>query len=245
MPKATVNDHWRPGLDHRGIRWEVTVSFALGVYDVFASGIPGAIYLTLGVYITTRFGLLDLREVTSLGTIPLTIVAVVLSFFLGSATYRLGELLDHILPGAKGREVKEIVEPFLHRCPQAVGRPFVEADPYFLNSGIQLYNQGTALEIARLRSTGLMLRHSVPPLAAASAIALGEFFFHPQKWQAIIASLFLGLLAWGALIQGREFARWSRWKTLETAFWINDIDGALSHSTETSGAQEDSGPPPV
>lgn len=220
------------------------MSFVLGVFDVFAAGIPGALYLAVGVYIATHVGLLHMREITSLGTIPFTLVAAVLSFFIGNATEKLGNLVDRILPGAKGREVKEIVEPFLHRCPQAVGRAFVGADTFLLYSRIQLHNQDTAFEIARLRSTGLMLRYSVPPLAAASAIALGEFFFHPQKWQAIIVSLFLGLLAWGALIQGREFARWARWKTLETAFWINDVDGALSHSTETSGTQENSGPPP-
>lgn len=219
------------------------MSFALGVFDVFAYGIPGAIYLTVGIYIATRVGLLDLPHTTALGTIPLTLVAAVLSFFMGQATYKLGDLLDRILPGAKGRDVKEIVEPFIRRCPQAVGRAFVEANTFVLYSKIQLYNQEAALEIARLRSSGLMLRHSAPPLAAASAIALGEFFFHPEKWKAIIASLFLGLLAWGALMQGRQFALWARWKTLELAFWITDIDDALSHSIETSGDSTNSGPP--
>ena len=84
------------------------------------------------------------------------------------------------------------------------------------------------MEIARLRSSRLMLRQSALPLAVTSAVALGEFFLHPQKWQAIIAFLVLGLLAWGALMQERQLAIYAQWRTLEIAFWIEGIDDALS-----------------
>jgi hypothetical protein len=69
-----------------------------------------------------------------------------------------------------------------------------------------------------------MLRHSAPPLLAGAAVALVEVAAGDHRLPALAAAAVLALAAWGGIARGREVGQWALRKTLEVAFWMDDVD---------------------
>jgi hypothetical protein len=198
------------------------MSFALSVFDVFAYTLPGGLYLTLAAYLVVRFDWFDLTEWVAANLLPSFVVGGIVAFLVGHVTYGLGRAVEHRLPGRRTSPDEAGRRRFLGRCPDAAGRRFVQVDSFLLFARIQLLHPDVALEIARLRSTGIMLRHAALPLAAGAVVALAEVAASDERLVALAAAALLAPAAYGALARGREFAEWAHAKTLEVAYWLDD-----------------------
>jgi hypothetical protein len=198
------------------------MSFALSVFDVFAYTLPGSLYLTLAAYVVARLGWFDLSEWVAANPFPSFVIGGIVAFVVGHVSYGAGRWLDHRLPVRRGREADATRRLFLARCPQAAGRPFLDTDSFLLYTRIQLASPDVGLEIARLRSTGLMLRHSAPPLFAATAVALVEVGAGDHRLAALAAAVALALSTYGSVARGRELGQWAHLKTYEVAYWLDD-----------------------
>ena len=203
------------------------MSFALSVFDVFAYTLPGGLYLTLAAYVVARLGWFDLSEWVAANLLPSIVVGGIVAFVLGHVSYGVGRWLDRRLPVRRARDADATRRLFLSRCPQAAARPFLGTDTFLLYTRIQLTSPDVGLEIARLRSTGLMLRHSTPPLLAATVVALVEVVAGDQRLAALAAAVALALAAYGAVARGREMGQWAHLKTYEVAYWLDDAPAAL------------------
>lgn len=93
------------------------MNLSLGVYDIFATAIPGSLYLLAGVYVSIRFGWLDADDLLGIDT-TVAIIGVVL------ASYLLGQILG---PGLRKlveqvpwwRASSEPASPRPHRPPES------------------------------------------------------------------------------------------------------------------------------
>jgi len=204
------------------------MSFALTVFDIFAYMFPGGVYLSVLAYVGARLGWLPLAQLGSSHLLAVGIAAAILAYLIGHLSYGLGRALDARLPGWGRRTPDNTLDLFLRRCPQAAGRPYLAAEHFLLLSAIELHDQEAGLTIARTRSQGLMLRHLVPPLIAATGVAVIELVVGTNRGLAATALVLLSLGAYAAMARGRELAEWARLKTLETAFWIPAIDETLT-----------------
>jgi hypothetical protein len=197
------------------------VTFVVGIYDLFAYTIPGALYLGVFAYLGARMRWVDPVAVGRVPDLVLTIVVVLASYVLGYLTYPLGSQLGQVLPRRRERLPRK---EFLSRNPQAKGRPFVSVDSFLLLSGIQLHDREAAIEILRLRAAGLMLRNAAPALLLGFVIAVVEVFTSRSHWFAGVLAALLAVGSASLLVQSRRLAYWASLKTLELSFWIPGID---------------------
>ena len=197
------------------------MTFAVGVFDLFAYTIPGSLYLALFGYLATRLHLVDAGVVGRTPVLLLVIAVVVLSYLLGYIGYPLGYAANRIVPKRTKRHPRQ---EFLDRNPAARGRDYVRADPSLLLSAVELHDKEVAAEATRLRASGLMLRNSASSLGLACVAAIVELIFGSKLALAAgCAALFaIGFLS--LIIQGRRLSHWAHLKTLELCFWLPDID---------------------
>ena len=202
------------------------MSFALGVFDVFAYMLPGSLYVTVVGYVLVRLNRWDVLPWLAANVLTAVLLAAVLSFFVGHLSYGFGRWANRLVPGYERRGVGGVRADFLRRNPTAAGRRYLELDPFLLLAKIQLSDGEVATEISRLRSFGLMLRHSFPPLSALAVVCVVEAVAAPShRWPALAGVLLFGASAYGALSQGREKMEWAVTKTLEVAYWVEGADG--------------------
>lgn len=202
------------------------MTFAVGIFDLFAYAVPGAFHVAFLAYLASRLNLVDLGRVTSMPAALLVIVIVVLSYVLGHITYELWALVDKVLPGNKGR-ARLTKERFLARNPQARERAFVDADWALLRIGISVHDKEAAAHIERLMSQALMVRNLTLPLAFGFVAALVELAFSGHRLAAGCSAVVLAAGVAGAYLEGRTLLRWAHLRTLETCFWLPDIDATL------------------
>jgi hypothetical protein len=149
------------------------MSFTLSVFDLFASAIPGSLYLAVFAYISIRLGWLDLGMVQQLNTTVVLIGAALASYLLGHIAYPLGLFMDRTLPPwIKG--MPEMGRKFLARVPVPKAKLLLRADHFLLLAAAEVRAREAAIEVSRLRSNGIMLRNTVPALILASAVSLVE-----------------------------------------------------------------------
>ncbi|MFC3452800.1 hypothetical protein [Amycolatopsis speibonae] len=201
------------------------MNFVIGVFDLFAYTIPGALYVAFFGYLGTKLHILTVASVAGVPTVVLVVVIVVLSFLLGYLAYPAGDALERIVPRRRDRNP---VEVFLKRSPAAKDRAFLKENPHLLLGALQLHDKEVAVDITRLRASGLMVRNCAPPLLFGAVAAIVEIFAgkHP-----FIAAGFAVLLLFASLTlvsQGRKLSLWAGMKTLELCFWIPEIDEKLA-----------------
>lgn len=208
------------------------MTFAVGLFDLFTYAIPGALQLSFFAYLAGRLQWIDLDAVGR-GPVVLLVIGIVLaSYLLGHLAYPLGARFERLLPRRRARDSRR---EFLRRNPAADDRAFVQADGFLLFSALQLHDAEVASEVTRLRTTGLMLRNSSPPVlfgfvASAVEIVLGD---NPSL---AVACLLLFAVAFPALItQARMLRYWASLKTLELSFWIPDIDDKVATASADRG----------
>lgn len=194
------------------------MSFALSVFDVFAYGIPGSLYLGVILYGLWRAGLGDVLA-SVLANEVLAILAVAgASYLLGHATYGIGRWISRRFEVTAGTLARARAM-MLDRIPRDRGRSFLERDPSLLLAGLQLKHPDAAAEVSRLRASGVMLRNCAPAFLLIVVAAMEETILGSYRWQAAaIAGIAIGL-AVSCALRGAELSTWAFMKTFELAYW--------------------------
>jgi hypothetical protein len=203
------------------------MAFVLGVFDLLAYAIPGALYLTAFGYVAHRAGWIDVPGLVQLPSLLLLIGLAVAAFLTGQASYPLGRLMDRINPFGPGKLSQAAREEFLRRNAIESPRRFLQLDHYTLLAALEADDREAAADVFRLRSVGLMLSRSVPALALGAVIALVEIFTGGPPLFAGLTSLVLALVAAGCLYQSASFRKWAILRTYELSFWNDDMDARL------------------
>lgn len=197
------------------------MNFAIGVFDLFAYTIPGALYVAFFGYLGAKLHILTAASVAGVPTVVLVILIVVLSFLLGYLAYPLGDALERVVPRKRQRDLSA---DFLRRTPAAEGRAFVQQSPHLLLSALQLHDREVAIDVTRLRASGLMVRNCAPPLLFGAIAAIVEIFTGKHPFIAAGCAVLLLLSSLTLISQGRKLGHWAGLKTLELCFWLPDVD---------------------
>jgi hypothetical protein len=195
------------------------VTFALGIFDLFAYSIPGFLYIGFLGFFAYRVDwiALHLKDVKDVPSLLIVIVLAVSAYIIGHVTWPLGRYVDNLSyrwwPAADATKV--IVE----RDPSAAKSGYLQYSRFLLQARVEMTNREVASEISRLRAAGLMLRNCIPPLLLAFLYALVELAIGERRLMAgALAVLFL-LAALGATTQSRTMQLWSILKTYELSYW--------------------------
>jgi len=221
---------------------EENVNLSLGVFDVFAYSVPGSLYLTLLLYVLDRLSWVDLTQVGDLNSTVLIVGGIVASYLLGHLTYAPRRFLGRHLPewlSPRGDARRE----FLDRFPAARSKAFVQADPALVFAAIEVKAADSAVEISRLRASGIAVRNAGIAFLLAAAVAVTELIAGPERGlAAFCAGAFLAGFV-GATRAGHELSRWAALKTLEVAFWLPDIEATLAAMPPVPSPQPAPAPP--
>lgn len=199
---------------------------SLGIFDVFTYAIPGSLYLALGVYLAVRLDWLDAQKLGHLPTVLLVSGIIVISYLVGHLTYFVGSLVDRAFPFWR-RTPDESCRQFLQQVPAARGRPYIRAPGPILLAAVERHDKDAAQEIVRLRATGLMLRNCCFPLLAGCVTAVFEAVVDRNPTVAIVCAVILGVGGFAAVPENQKLRHWAVLKTLETCFWLPEIDAEL------------------
>ncbi len=201
------------------------MNFAIGVFDLFAYTIPGALYLAFFGYLGTKLHILTAASLGGVPTVVLVVVIVVLSFLLGYLAYPLGEALERVVPR---RRTRNPAEEFVRRMPAAKDLAFLKVSPHLLLGAIQLRDKEVAVDVTRLRASGLMVRNCAPPLLLGAVAAIVEIFAGRHPFVAAGMALLLLSASLTLVSQNRRLALWAGMKTFELCFWLPEIDEKLT-----------------
>src|SRR5262249_30587985 len=210
-----------------GTQVGVEMSVAVGGFDVFAYSIPGALYLAILLYLLDRTPVLDVRPVLSSNTSLATIGALLASYLLGHLTYLPRRYLDQRI-GRWARVTPGAREEFLQRVPAARGKRYVQADPFFLLAALEIEAAESAVDISRLRASGVALRNAAFALLLAALVAAGELAVGNHRVLAGLCLVGFPAAALSALRAGFTLSHWATLKTFETAFWLPDIEARFT-----------------
>jgi hypothetical protein len=202
------------------------VSLTLGVFDIFAYSIPGALYLALILYVLNRTSWVEIASISHVNPTILIIGGILASYLLGHLTYIPRRYLEQYVPRSlKG--TRSALQEFRARVPAAAGRGFVDADSNLLLAAIELKARESAVEISRLRASGIALRNAAFALLLSALTAAVELIVgHGRGLAACCLPLFFaGVLT--ALRAGFMLSRWATLKTYEVAFWLPEIETHL------------------
>ncbi|WP_020674039.1 hypothetical protein [Amycolatopsis nigrescens] len=201
------------------------MTFAVGLFDLFTYTIPGALHLSVFAYLAGRLHWIDLGAVGRGPVVLLVIGIVLVSYLLGYLAYPLGAWAERLLPRRRQRDLRQ---EFLRRNPAARDRAFVKADTFLLYSALLLHDKDVALEVTRMRSSGLMLRNSSPPMVFGFVASAVELFTGRNPVFAAGCLVLFAVAVPGLITQGRKHAHWANLKTLELCFWVPDIDDKVT-----------------
>jgi hypothetical protein len=197
------------------------MSLALGVFDLFTYTAAGAVYLAVLVFLGHEAGL-DLGPLAAANTTLLLVGGLLASYLLGHATYFLGALLDRFTRG-RAPDWPALQRRFLARARSPRARELIRLDPVTLLSAIEVYAKEAALEVARLRAVGLMLRNAAPALVIAAVIAVVEGAGGNHPWLSAASAVLLLAAAAGLCVQGMRMRSWAVSKTYELCYWLPEV----------------------
>jgi hypothetical protein len=208
------------------------VNLSLGVFDIFAYSVPGSLYLALLLYVLDQASWIDLGQVGDLNSTVLIAGGIVASYLLGHLTYAPRRFLGRWLPQWLGRE-RSAQREFLDRFPLAQSMAFVRVDRAVVFAAIEVKAPDSAVEISRLRASGIALRNAGFAFLLSAGVAAVELVAgHERGLAAFCVAAFLAGFV-GATRAGHELSRWAALKTLEVAFWLPDIEAALATRSPT------------
>ncbi|EFC85105.1 hypothetical protein [Parafrankia sp. EUN1f] len=216
------------------------MNLSLGVFDIFAYSVPGSLYLTLLLYVLDRASWIDLGQVGDLNSTLLIAGGIIASYLLGHLTYAPRRFLGRRMPRwlGQGRDARR---EFLDRFPGARSMAFVRVDPALVFAAIEVKAPDSAVEISRLRASGIALRNAGLAMLLATVVAAVELVVSHERGLAAfgVAAFLAGFV--GATRAGHELSHWAALKTLEVAFWLPDIEAELA--TRTPPPQPAPAPP--
>ncbi|MGW4833206.1 hypothetical protein ACWEOG_36810 [Amycolatopsis japonica] len=201
------------------------MNFVIGVFDLFAYTIPGALYVAFFGYLGAKLHILTAASIGGVPTAVLVVVIVVLSFLLGYLAYPLGDALERIVPRRRDRDAA--VE-FVRRMPAAKDRAFLKESPHLLLCALQLHDKEVAADVTRLRASGLMVRNCAPPLLFGAVAAIVDIFAGKHPFIAAVIAALLLFSSLTLVSQGRKLGLWAGMKTFELCFWLPEIDEKLT-----------------
>jgi len=201
-----------------------TVTFALGIYDLFAYAIPGALQLVFLLYLGQRWQWVNTQALTQVPSGLLLVAMTLVSYLLGHLQYPVGWLFDRVARSRGRLRWETARQGFLSRNPSAEGRHFIDADAHLLLAAVELHAREVAAEITRLRVTGLMLRGCAVPLACGALSAAVELAITPARLTANAVTALLVVATIMAMNCSIRLRGWALAKTFELAFWVPGID---------------------
>lgn len=198
---------------------------ALGIFDVLTYAVPGVLYLALLLFVAHRLGWVDAGELEQVDTTLLVIGGAVASYLIGHAQYQTGRHADRVL-GRRRRPgvVATARADFVRTTPRAAGRPFVQANPFVLLAAVEVRAPVAAVEISRLRATGLMLRNVMPVLFLATVVAAVEVVAGDNRPVALTCLVAFPPAGYALYREANKLREWAVTKTLQLAHAIPDID---------------------
>ena len=198
------------------------MTFTLGIFDLFTYAIPGSLQLAFFTYLAVR---LNLVELSAFATVPgwaLAVGIAIVSYLLGQLVFLVaGSVVDGLY--RPGKDARVAWKGIAGDAAEVSEREFKFTDPMLLLARVELVNREVAVEVSRLRATGLMLRSSAVPTALFAFAALAEIGFGPHRVLAAIAMVVLLLAAYGFAYHGRELRLWANRKTYQIAYWLDEI----------------------
>lgn len=209
------------------------MSFAVGVYDLFAYSIPGAVYLAIAGYVARRAGWYDVTTF-DIASLPGLLVFIVAAYLTGQLVYRPTQTVGRRIRG-RGRTSRAARDQFRAENTSVASRPFVDADIFLLLPAVQKHNPDAAADIGKFRASGIMLRATSPAFALGAVIAVVEVVLghHPRLGAVTAASVLAGssLLAFEG---ERRYRVWAIKTTLQAACWIPGVDEVVSGAPPTA-----------
>lgn len=208
------------------------MTFTVSIFDLFSFAVPGAVQLSLAVYVLDRLGVLHVAALAAAPGLLLVAGAVVASYLLGHLFHPLAAQLNRLRPR---RDAEEARQEFVSRVPQARDRAYVQADPALLVAAAELHDKDAAGEVVRMRAQSVMLRNIAFAFTLAAVVALVQTATGPHRVVAAVAAALSLLGAAGALGSGRKVWHVSRLKTLEICYWVPDIDQTFAADSPAAG----------
>ena len=227
------------------------MTFALGIYDLFAYSIPGFLYMSVFGYIANRVGWIafDLKDLKDVPSLLIVLGVAIAAYLIGHVTWPLSRLVDRL--SHRLWPWPDAAKIILERDPDVEKIGYLRHSRFLLQARAELTNREVASEISRMRAIGLMLRNCTIPLLIASMCAVVELAVGEQKMFAGVLATLLFLAALGAGIQSRTMGQWSILKTFELSYWTFAPDEAkkapgpiadgLHHATVSPGPSENVG----
>jgi hypothetical protein len=206
------------------------MNLSLGVFDIFAYSVPGSLYLALLLFVLDQTGWVDIDQVGDLNSTILVAGGIIASYLLGHLTYAprrfLGRRLPRWLhPGPDARR------EFLDRFPAARTMTFVRVDAAIVFAAIEVRAPDSAVEISRVRASGIALRNAAFAFLLAAIVAVTEVAVSQHRTMAAFCTAALVAAFVAATRAGHELSRWAALKTYEIAFWLPDIEATLAATT--------------
>jgi hypothetical protein len=205
------------------------MNLSLGIFDLFATAIPGSLYLLATVYLGIRWDWIDPDELADLDTAFAIGGTVLGSYLLGHVFAPLFRQAIEMVPlWRQGPDAAR--REFVARNPDLAGRSFVELNPFTLLAGLRQHSNDAAAEVDRSRAIGLMLRSASPAFLVGAAIA-GTEGLCGGSWEVGLGiALLLVVMAGLSLREGRKFGHWALIHTFECAAWIPGVDELAHHA---------------
>ena len=211
------------------------MTFSIGIFDLFTYLTPGSLYLTLTAYLAVRQDWVRLDDLSRQPTPLLLLLALLLAYVLGNATYGLGRVVDRALPFWNwGRFDARRV--FAEQALGAAGSRMLTAPWGVLLAAAELHNREVAAEATRVRAIGLMMRNATVPLLLGAVLAVVEAGRGFGGTAAVLAGPALLAVAGGAAWRSVVLRFWAEVKTLEICFVIPDIEDRLRGPAGTEPA---------
>ncbi|CAO5165822.1 conserved membrane hypothetical protein [Frankia sp. AiPs1] len=203
------------------------MNLSLSVFDIFAYSVPGSLYLALILFVLDQLSWVDLAQVGDYNTTLVTVGGIVASYILGNLTYAPRRFLGRWEPRWLGRRWSARRE-FLERFPPARTMTFVRVDRALLFAAIEIRVPDSAVEISRVRASGIALRNAGLAFLLAAVVAVVELAAGRER--LLSAGCLVGFLAAfvSATRTGHELARWAALKTYEVAYWLPEIEATLA-----------------
>ena len=215
------------------------MTFALGIYDLFAYSIPGLMYISVLGFVAARADWLaiDLKDLKDVPSLLVVVAVAVCAYLVGHVTWPLGRYVGRL--SYRWRPWPDATEVIADRDPDAAKSGYLKHSRNLLQARAELTNREVASEISRMRAVALMLRNCVIPFLLSAVCASVEVVNGGGRFLAGVLATLFALAAVGALMQFRTMMQWATLKTYELSYWHFAVDAAAS----TVGNPDDGLPP--
>lgn len=207
------------------------MNLSLGIFDLFATAIPGSLYLLATVYLGVRWDWVDPDDLADIDTAFAIGGTVLGSYLLGHVFAPLLRQAVEMVPLWR-QEPDAARREFVARNPDLAGRNFVGLNPFTLLAGLRQHANDAASEVDRSRAIGLMLRSASPAFLVGAAIAGTEGICGGSWLIGLTTGIVLVVMAGLSLREGRKFGHWALIHTFECAAWLPGADELAHHSPE-------------